>query len=307
MRRMDRYNEEDSTNRACRVDKNQVLYQDVSNNNVSANITDVSNVNAFEIHQEEEKKPTRQSREAYQQMQKYQAVEPESHTKKELEDYNQLYPKRENKVYDINTVLETARKNRTDVDELEEKRKLKNNDYNILSGVNKKELEKYREEKKKRVLTPEEAEIRELIDTIASKTLAGELDKDTTVDLLSDLMATNMFDKVDKMKEEKEENADPVMIVKDQKAEEEKQEKELEKTLREEIIQKELTEEAKEDAKEEKDTEFYTRSMDLSDKDFEMSDDFKEKTLPLWVKLLLFFLIVVVLSLGCIFIYQRIA
>ena len=307
MRRMDRYNEEDSTNRACRVDKNQVLYQDVSNNNVSANITDVSNVNAFEIHQEEEKKPTRQSREAYQQMQKYQAVEPESHTKKELEDYNQLYPKRENKVYDINTVLETARKNRTDVDELEEKRKLKNNAYNILSGVNKKELEKYREEKKKRVLTPEEAEIRELIDTIASKTLAGELDKDTTVDLLSDLMATNMFDKVDKMKEEKEENADPVMIVKDQKAEEEKQEKELEKTLREEIIQKELTEEAKEDAKEEKDTEFYTRSMDLSDKDFEMSDDFKEKTLPLWVKLLLFFLIVVVLSLGCIFIYQRIA
>ncbi len=307
MRRMDRYNEEDSTNRSCRVDKNQVLYQDVSNNNVSANITDVSNVNAFEIHQEEEKKPTRQSREAYQQMQKYQAVEPESHTKKELEDYNQLYPKRENKVYDINTVLETARKNRTDVDELEEKRKLKNNAYNILSGVNKKELEKYREEKKKRVLTPEEVEIRELIDTIASKTLAGELDKDTTVDLLSDLMATNMFDKVDKMKEEKEENADPVMIVKDQKAEEEKQEKELEKTLREEIIQKELTEEAKEDAKEEKDTEFYTRSMDLSDKDFEMSDDFKEKTLPLWVKLLLFFLIVVVLSLGCIFIYQRIA
>ena len=307
MRRMDRYNEEDSANRSCRVDKNQVLYQDVSNNNVYANITDVSNVNAFEIHQEEEKKPSRQSREAYQQMQKYQDVEPESHTKKELEDYNQLYPKRENKVYDINTVLETARKNRTDIDELEEKRKLKNNAYNILSGVNKKELEKYREEKKKRVLTPEEVEIRELIDTIASKTLAGELDKDTTVDLLSDLMATNMFDKVDKMKEEKEENADPVLIVKDQKAEEEKQEKELEKTLKEEIIQKEIREEAKEDAKEEKDTEFYTRSMDLSDKDFDMSDDFKEKTLPLWVKLLLFFLIVVVLSLGCIFIYQRIA
>ena len=278
MRRMDRYNEPQNT-QISRLQKNQELYQDVTNNAVITNITDVANANAFEINQ-----PTsnRQSREAYQQMQKYNGIEDSSPSRRELEDYNHLYQKKENKVYDINSVLEEARKNKTD-DGLEERRKLKDAAYNILSGVNKEELEKYREEKRKRVLTPEEEEIRELIDTIASKTLAGELDKETTVDLLSDLMATNMNDKVVEKQEEK------------------KEEKPEEKTE----TQKVVPEETKENTKTEKDSDFYTRSMDLSDKDFDMSNDFKEKQLPLWVKLVLFFLIVVVLSLAGFYIYQR--
>ena len=192
MSRMDRYKSE--TSPLSRTSKNQELYQNVSNNTIYANITDVTNANAFEI--KNNNITSRTTRESYQQMKKYQNVEPIPRTRKELDDFNYLYPKKENKVYDINSVLEAARKNRVEKDNKEEKRKLKNNAYNILSGVNKEALEKYREEKKKRMLTPEEEEIRELVDTIASKTLAGEIDKATSVDLLSDLMATNMLDKV---------------------------------------------------------------------------------------------------------------
>ena len=206
MRRMDRYKDEDEAQ--SRIDLNQELYQNVSNNTIYANITDVTNANAFEIQNGNNTAHT--TREAYQQMQKYQNVEPVPRNRKELDDLNYLYQKKENRVYDINSVLEEAHRNRQEKDEKEEKRKLKNNDYNVLSGVNKEELEKYREEKKKRLTTPEEDEIRELIDTIASKTLAGEIDKATTVNLLSDLMATNVLDRVEGNKTEDEETTDKI-------------------------------------------------------------------------------------------------
>ncbi len=286
MRRMDRY--KDEIEPQSRTDLNQELYQNVSNNVVYTNITDVTNANAFEI--QNRNTATRTTREAYQQMQKYQNVEPVPRSRKELEDINYLSQKRENKVYDINSVLEEAHRNRIEKDEKEEKRKLKNNEYNILSGINKKELEKYREEKKKRLTTPEEEEIRELIDTIASKTLAGEIDKATSVDLLSDLMATNVLDRVEGVKEEKE-------------PETEKTDEKL--SLSKKIIDTEEEKKEDEDTKTEKDTEFYTRSMDLSDKDFNISDEFKDEPLPLPIKILIFLLIVGLIVLVLYFIKLR--
>ena len=294
MSRMDRYKSE--TSPLSRTSKNQELYQNVSNNTIYANITDVTNANAFEINNNNNNKTSRTTRESYQQMKKYQNVEPIPRTRKELDDFNYLYPKKENKVYDINSVLEAARKNRVEKDNKEEKRKLKNNAYNILSGVNKEALEKYREEKKKRMLTPEEEEIRELVDTIASKTLAGEIDKATSVDLLSDLMATNMLDKVSASSElDKEET----------KTEETKEEKSvmLSKTQLQEINDRK---EEKVDALKEKDPDFYTRSMDLSDKDFDLGDDFKEKSLPLGVKILIFLIIVIIILITAYIIYKKI-
>ena len=306
MSRMDRYKSE--TSPLSRTSKNQELYQNVSNNTIYANITDVTNANAFEI--KNNNKTSRTTRESYQQMKKYQNVEPIPRTRKELDDFNYLYPKKENKVYDINSVLEAARKNRVEKDNKEEKRKLKNNEYNILSGVNKEALEKYREEKKKRMLTPEEEEIRELVDTIASKTLAGEIDKATSVDLLSDLMATNMLDKVSasseldkeetKTEEKKEETTTEEI-----KKEEIKEEKSvmLSKTQLQEINDRK---EEKVDALKEKDPDFYTRSMDLSDKDFDLGDDFKEKSLPLGVKILIFLIIVIIILITAYIIYKKI-
>ena len=310
MRRMDRYNEE--TNHLSRMDKNQQLYQNVSSNTIYTNITDVTHANAFEINNMKSQTPTSHTtREAYHRMQKYQNVETIPHSEKELDDFNYAYQRKENKIYDINSVLEEARKNRQEKDEKDEKRKLKNNAYNILSGMNKEELEKYREEKKKRMTTPEEDELRELIDTIASKTLAGEIDKATSVDLLSDLMATNMLDKVGKMSPDEVEEKELTAEQKEEKEEsrEEKEEKdnnttEIPKTEEQEKKDEQESEKAVE--LKEKDPDFYTRSMDLSDKDFELSDEFKEKPLPLFVKIIIFLLIVVIIGIAAYFVYLRI-
>ena len=195
MRRMDRYKDE-TPDRPNRYEKNQELYQDIATNTKYTNITDVTNSNAFEINGSKNK-GNYTSRESYQQMKKYKNVEPVPRIKKELDDFNYLYKIDDKKVYDINTVLEEARKNRQEKDKLEEKRKLKNTSYNILADLNIEELEKYKAEKIKKIMTPEEEEFRDLIDTIASKTLAGEIDKETSVNLLSDLMATSVMDKVE--------------------------------------------------------------------------------------------------------------
>lgn len=285
MKRMDRY-EESNNNRMSRLDRNKELYENLSNNAIYANITDVTNANAFEIPNSSTHN-AHTTREAYQTMSKYQKVEPLPKNKKDLEDFKYLYQNKENKIYDINSVIEEARKTRGDSDKLEEKRKLKDNSFNILLSNNKKALEKYREEKKKRMLTPEEEEIREIIDTIATKTLAGELDKETTVDLLSDLMATNILDKVDGANEQQEKTEDSPEIIK----------------VLEEETEKEEEEEKKEDK--EKDTDFYSKSMDLTDKDFELSDEFKEKDLSLGIKVLIFFLVIVIVGVAGYFIFLR--
>jgi hypothetical protein len=52
-----------------------------------------------------------------------------------------------------------------------------------------------------------------------------------------------------------------------------------------------------------KDEDFYTRSMDLSDKDF-VFDDFGEKGLPLVVKILLVIIILAIIALAGYFIFQ---
>ena len=320
MKRMDRYNE-DTNSHISRLDKNQNLYQDVSMNAVYTNITDVTNSNAYEIGPSINS-DSRTTREAYQQLRELQTVEMPKE-KKELEDVNYLYQRKENKIYDINSVLENARKNREDKDELDEKRKLKNNAYNILSGKNRKELEKYREERKKRLATPEEEELRELIDTIASKTLAGELDKETTVDLLADLMATNVLDKVDASGEIETVSATHEIKTVDDEVVEEKLEvsKELmntedikdlmtngnikEPVLLEDTIKPVDKKEEKQKIDSKKDPDFYTRSMDLSDKDFEMSDDFKEDKVPVGLKIIIFVLVIIIVGIAAYIIHQR--
>jgi len=311
MRRMDRYNE-DNNYRPKRSDKNQDLYRNVSSNHKYTNITDVTNANAFEINKEDTSKNDYSSRESYQQMKKYQNMGRVTHSKKELEDVNYLYQKNENKVYDINSVLDMARKNRQERDALEEKRKLKNTSYNILASLNSEELEKYRTEKKKKIERPSDESIRELIDTITSKTLAGEIDKATSVDLLSDLMATNILDKVEKP-EDIEITATKIEIVKKEEPKTEEIDEKLslsreildKNELQEIEIKKEELEKTAKSIKE-ADVDFYTRSMDLSDKDFDLSDEFKEKKLPIVVKILIFILIVAIIAITGYFIYQRI-
>ncbi len=320
MRRMDRYKDTDENLvNNSRMDKNQELYHNLSTNTIYTNITDVTNANAFEINNNQSK-DAHTTREAYQQMQKY-AVEPMPKNKKELEDYNYLSQRKENKTYDINSFLEEARKNRPEKDELDEKRKLKNNAYNILSSKNKEKLEKYREEKKNRIRTPEEEEIHGIAEDLLEKTLAGELDKETTVDLLSDLMATNLLDTVSGITSDMEE-VDEIKEITDTlpdglEVNNEEKVKEDTKSLSTKTLESfnQVIEDTKDNVIEEsgeitaglskKDTDFYTRSMDLSDKDFDLKADFEEGKLPVVVKILIAVLIIALLVVAGYFIYQK--
>ena len=298
--RMERYQERQQET-SSRSTKNQELYENIGRNTKYTNFTDVTNANAFDLDAAQKNYRTR---EGYHQMKEYNPIMPEQpKVKKELDEFNYLYQDRENKVYDINSVIEEAKKNRIKKDELEAKRKLKNTSYNILASLNPGELEKYRKEKVERT-KPDEDELRTLIDTITSKTLAGEIDQATSVNLLSDLMATNMMDRVDKpVKEDK----------KEEKEGEDDEELEKSLSLSKEILDKDQIEKVNKlkDEKtsssimDESDTDFYTRSMDLSDKDFEMDDEFKEKKMPIALKIILILLVIAVIAVAIYFIYKN--
>lgn len=303
--RMERYEKEEQGQIARRSNKNQELYENIGRNTKYTNFTDVTNANAFDLGTAQKNYRTR---EGYHQIKEYNDFVPEPKVKKELDEFNYLYQDHENKVYDINSVIAEAKKNRIKKDEMEAKRKLKNTNYNILASLNPEELEKYRKEKVERT-KPDEEELRELIDTITSKTLAGEIDQRTSVDLLSDLMATNMMDRVEKPQKDEEES--PEDEIENEPEDTEEIEEKL--SLSKEILDKDQIDKVNK-LKEEKgsgsimdesDTDFYTRSMDLSDKDFEMDDEFKEKKMPLAIKIILIILVIAVIAVAGYFIYKN--
>ena len=303
--RMERYEKEEQGQTARRSNKNQELYENIGRNTKYTNFTDVTNANAFDLGTAQKNYRTR---EGYHQIKEYNDFVPEPKVKKELDEFNYLYQDHENKVYDINSVIREAKKNRIKKDEMEAKRKLKNTNYNILASLNPEELEKYRKEKVERT-KPDEEELRELIDTITSKTLAGEIDQQTSVDLLSDLMATNMMDRVEKPQKDEEES--PEDEIENEPEDTEEIEEKL--SLSKEILDKDQIDKVNK-LKEEKgsgsimdesDTDFYTRSMDLSDKDFEMDDEFKEKKMPLAIKIILIILVIAVIAIAGYFIYRN--
>lgn len=291
--RMDRYNNSEEK-KFSRSDRNKDLYENLGNNTRYTNITDVTNANAIDLTEAEKNTNTR---EGYHQVKEFRNVEPVPRVKKELDDFNFLYQNRENRIYNVNRVLEEARKNRKDIDEKEEKRKLKDNSYNIVTSLTKEELEKYRQNRENKTRTEEEEKIHDLIDTIASKTLAGELDKATSVDLLSDLMATNILDRVNITPENKEEVSSP----------------EAKLELSKEVLDKDQIEEIKKVATESKtdenstgaDSDFYTKSMDLSSEDFEVDPEFQEKKMPIILKIFLILLVVSALIIAGYFIWKN--
>lgn len=288
--RMDRYNQLDhsSDETSRRSSRNQELYQNLGNNTKYTNFTDVTHSNAIEIDRNRQNYRTR---EGYQQRKEYGIATSQPKIKKELDDFNYLYQDHENRVYDINSILENAKENRKEKDALEEKRKLKNTNYNILASLNPEELEKYRKEKQNR-RKPDDSDLRGLIDTITSKTLAGEISKETGVDLLSDLMATSAMDPVvsETKKEEKEIHNDILDHESLKKVEEAK---------------KNIPIKEENDIMRDLDKSFYTKSMDLSDKDFFVDDDDdSEKKVPIIVKVLLIIILLALIAVGACFLYQ---
>ena len=297
MRRMDRYQETSDEPKLTRSNQNQELYDSIGSNTRYTNFSDVTNANAIDISGEKNYK----TREGYHQLKEYKEVIPTPRVKKELEEFKSLYQDKENKVYDINNVLEEARKNRLEKDALEDKRNLKNTSYNILTSLNPEELEKFRQEKKEKVIHPSDDELRELIDTITSKTLAGDIKAASS--LLSDLMATSIMEQIGREEDDTEDEEEvKEETISDKKIKIEDIKKLAEATEEDDDEEIRIVEVKKEPKKKEppakmldKDEDFYTRSMDLSDQDFDYDDEFKDKKMPVAIKILITLIILVVI------------
>ncbi len=221
-KRSDRYNTDENLNNAVksRVAKNNSLYDDINskigyeeiptyetNSEINLSSLDMNNLKRSE----------------YQKVKSFKEIIDTDGEKEE--EKKQEEPKV--KSYDINKVLEEAKKNRK-ADELEEKRNLKEEDYNVLNNLNKKYLHQ------KGFTEEDNEELKELIDTITSKTMVDDIKDEEEKELLSELLATTIDIK-----------------------------------LESELSQTQIQELADENLKDELDdsNSFYSKSLDLSNED----------------------------------------
>ena len=181
-RRSDRYREslEPVDNvKSSRVKKNHVLYDEINSKIGFEEITPYNSddqINLSSLDMENLK------RSEYQRVKDYKDLLEGKEEVEEQEKVVKVVPK---KNYDINKVLEEAKKNR-EIDELEGKRSLKGDDYNVLNSLNKKYLHQ------KGFTEEDNEELKELIDTITSKTLVDDIRDDEEKELLSELLATTI-------------------------------------------------------------------------------------------------------------------
>lgn len=257
--RSSRYLDEDISNRpkSTRTSKNRYLYDEVNKKIGYEEIDSLESYGGLELDRET---PIR-SREEY--LKLINPVNEEKNIDKEESV-------QEERVYDINSVLEKARKNRVIPDEVEKRRNLQSAEYSILADLNK----KYMTKKEKMEEELEKEGIRELIDTITSKNLAKdleELEEDDGKDLMSDLMATNV-------------GLEAVSGIS------------LEEEIAKEILAEKESDSENDETKDEKElvNSFYTKSMDLSEHDFELRDEIVEETKEKRKILILVVLIVLV-------------
>ena len=252
--RMDRYQDTKEKPRVTsRREKNQNLYQDFYNKTRFTEVKELDERPVIDLSQLEMKKRTRENYHKLKEFEDLIIREPQ----KKKDDLSVFFQEDENKVYDINSILLEAKKNREEIDELEKKRRLRNTEYNILANLKPNEVEEYKQKimGKKQALEEETDSLQELINTITSKSMRKDIDKlqssDDNNELLSDLLPKDQNETIITESISKEILA-----------------REQEKTKTMSIEQP---------PENEIDRSFYTKSMDLSDKDFEMDDEFVEK------------------------------
>ena len=185
-KRSDRYNQsQDVPQINSRVKKNKNLYDEL-NSKIGYEEISVANTDTqIDLSSLNLEKP---NREDYQKIKEYKTLLKDNSVDKVEIEKKEIKPK----VFDINKVLEEAKKNRKEEDELEKKRNLKEEDYNVLSSLNKKYLHK------KDFSEKDSDELKELIDTLTSKTLVNEIKDEEEKELLSELLATTIDVKLEK-------------------------------------------------------------------------------------------------------------
>ena len=180
-KRSDRYNEiaKEVEVKNSRVKKNHSLYDDMNNKIGFEEIPTFSSDEQINLSSLDMGNLTRSD---YQRVKEYKDLLNDQEPSETQEKEEKVVKK---KNYDINKVLEEAKKNR-ELDESEEKRKLKGEEYNVLNNLNKKYLHQ------KGFTEEDNEELKELIDTITSKTLVDDIKDEEEKELLSELLATTI-------------------------------------------------------------------------------------------------------------------
>jgi len=226
-RRTSKYEVSENSPRKSRVDKHEKIYDEMNTKIGYSEAIDLTNGATIDLNGLEE---TRRNRENYQSVKEVQNIiaPKEEPISKEIKKEDIV----DTKSFDINVILEEAKKNRGEVDDLERKRNLKDNDYNILTNLNRKYLHK------KDITQDDTEELQELIDTITQNSLLKETTSDNS-ELLSELMNTAI-------------------------------KPELLKELEEAQIHEE---DEQEETKKELVNSFYTKSMEITDADFDIKEE----------------------------------
>lgn len=246
--RMDKYNSNSVNTTQSRSKKNEQLYEQLYTNKVYTEFTDISSNNVIDLSNvSNETKYNR--REEFQKNRMFNQDSSLASFKKysNLGDNNENISNLDKKSYDINEILENAKKNRTEDEEMRKKRYLKTVEYSIISDLTNDRLKESKDGSQK-LSKDEEENLEELIHTITSNSLRKKIDDE----LLSDLLPT-----------EESETIISKQLLDD-----------LEQTNSSdgELINTER-EENNEDEDAGIDRSFYTKSMDLSEEDFEMEED----------------------------------
>lgn len=237
-RRSDKYNTfEKAPERNSRVEKNRLLYDEMNSKIGYEDITNYEANTHIDLSSLNVKTP---NREDYHKIKEYKDILATDFSEEKKEKVEVEYKP---KTFDINQVLEEAKKNRKNVDELEKRRNLNDQEYSVLSTLNKKYLHK------KDFDEEDSEELKELIDTITSKTLRDEIKDEEEKELLSELLATTI----------------------DVKLESELSEEEI-RTL----YANHKSSDSETDDDEEMENSFYTKTLELS-KDDLLSDDEEEE------------------------------
>ena len=198
--RMERYQELDEVKddriTSSRTSKNRNVYDELYNNATYTEFTDVNDRMVVELDNSNRKINTRES---YHKTKEFHDVIAPLENKRPTRP---IVIEEEKKNYDLNSVLQEAKQNRKEIDDLENKRKLKVSEYDILSDLSEEQLEKYKQSKKERNKEDPD-ELEDLINTITSRTLREDLDQD----LMSDLLPSGIEEKYnDENEEPKEED-----------------------------------------------------------------------------------------------------
>lgn len=246
--RMDKYKEDSIQpikTTQSRFQKNARLYQELYTNKVLTEFTKIEN--AIDLSEPSISEFSNNRREVFQKSKQLfsrniETSEMPSLKQKEVE--NPIQEDISEKNYNINDILDEARKNRTFNSETDKKRHMKTIEYNILSDLNKEKLKEY-QNKKQKLSKDEEENLEELIHTITSNSLRKKIDDE----LLADLLPT----------EESE------TIISKQL---------LEEMNTENSNYLEKNDSINDNTEEQKiDDSFYTKSMDLSEVDFDLNEE----------------------------------